>query len=84
MTLRPYARIKAWQIVSDTILSPGKQRTLTFQSQSDYNVVVNGKEYKDLIWWYKTPTVECSPIAGHLCFYNERVDIYIDGVKEVE
>ena len=24
----------------------------------DYNVVVDGKEYKDLIWWYKTPTLE--------------------------
>ena len=48
----------------------------------DYNVVVDGKEYKDLVWWYKTPTLECTPIAGHLSFYNEKVDIYIDGVKE--
>ncbi|MCJ1458862.1 hypothetical protein MMC28_009236 [Mycoblastus sanguinarius] len=47
-----------------------------------YNVVVNGKEYKDLVWWYKYPTTESTPIAGHMCFYNEKVDIYIDGVKE--
>ena len=45
----------------------------------DYNVTVNGKEYKDLIWWYKTPTLESAPIIGHLCFYNEKCDIYIDG-----
>lgn len=47
-----------------------------------YNVVVSGNEYKDLVWWYKTPTAESAPIAGHMCFYNEKVDIYIDGVKE--
>ncbi len=48
----------------------------------DYNVVVHGKEHKDLVWWYKTPTAESAPIAGLMCFYNEKVDIYIDGVKE--
>lgn len=43
---------------------------------------MNGKEFKDLIWWYKTPTLECSSIAGHLSFYNEQVDMYVDGVKD--
>ncbi len=28
------------------------------------------------------PTAESAPIAGLICFYNEKVDIYIDGVKE--
>ena len=51
-------------------------------AKKDYNVVVNGKEYKDLIWWYKTPILESALIAGHVCFYNEKVDLYIDGVKE--
>ena len=48
----------------------------------DYNVVVNGKEHKDLIWWYKYPTSESAPIAGHMCFYNEKVQIYVDGIEE--
>ena len=50
--------------------------------KKDYNVVVNGKEYKDLIWRYETPTLESALIAGYVCFYNEKVDIYIDGLKE--
>ena len=50
--------------------------------RKDYNVVVNGQEYKDLVWWYKYPTAESISIAGHMCFYNEKVDIYIDGEKE--
>lgn len=50
--------------------------------RTDYNVVVNGIEHKDLIWWYKYPTAESAPIAGHICFYNERVETYVDDVKE--
>ncbi|KAL9043647.1 MAG: hypothetical protein Q9214_003171, partial [Letrouitia sp. 1 TL-2023] len=47
-----------------------------------YNLNVNGKEIKDAIWWYRYPTAESAPIAGMACFYNEKVDVYIDGVKE--
>jgi uncharacterized protein (DUF427 family) len=47
-----------------------------------YNVNVNGKEYKDLVWYYVYPTAESAPVAGHLCFYNEKVDIWVDGVQE--
>jgi len=47
-----------------------------------YNVTVNGKEHKDAIWWYKHPIAESARIAGYVCFYNEKVDIFIDGVKE--
>ncbi|KAI0836050.1 DUF427-domain-containing protein [Hypoxylon sp. FL0890] len=38
-------------------------------------------EIKDLIWYYKTPTLECANIAGFLCFYHEKegVEITIDG-----
>ncbi|KAK5625277.1 hypothetical protein RRF57_000993 [Xylaria bambusicola] len=40
-----------------------------------------GKEQtlKDIIWYYKTPKLECAAIAGCLCFYNEKVDIELDG-----
>ncbi|OCK85698.1 DUF427-domain-containing protein [Lepidopterella palustris CBS 459.81] len=47
-----------------------------------YNVTVGGKEYKDIVWWYQYPTVESAAIAGALCFYNEKVDVWVDGVKE--
>jgi len=48
-----------------------------------YNIVIDGKEYKDHVWWYKFPLPESFQIASKVCFYNEKVDIYIDGVKEV-
>lgn len=47
-----------------------------------YHVVVNGKEYRDLVWYYRYPTSESMPIAGYMCFYNEKVDVWLDGKKE--
>jgi uncharacterized protein (DUF427 family) len=34
---------------------------------------------KDLIWFYPEPRPEAARIAGLLCFFNERVDIELDG-----
>ncbi|KAI1759863.1 DUF427-domain-containing protein [Hypoxylon sp. FL1150] len=36
---------------------------------------------KDLIWYYRTPTLECASITGCLCFYHEKegVEIELDG-----
>jgi uncharacterized protein (DUF427 family) len=47
-----------------------------------YHVQVNGKTYRDAVWYYRYPTPESAPVAGHLCFYNEIVDIWVDGEKE--
>jgi len=47
-----------------------------------YNVVIKGKEHKDLVWWYQYPTTESAAIAGLACFYNEKVDVFVEGVKE--
>ncbi|MCJ1307679.1 hypothetical protein MMC25_001327 [Agyrium rufum] len=47
-----------------------------------HSVVIEGKEFVDLVWYYKHPTRESAPVEGRLCFYNEKVDIYVDGVKQ--
>ncbi|KAK5989406.1 hypothetical protein PT974_10925 [Cladobotryum mycophilum] len=44
-----------------------------------YDVVVDGHEFKDIVWYYRVPTHESAGIAGLLCFYNEKVDIILDG-----
>jgi uncharacterized protein (DUF427 family) len=47
-----------------------------------WSVEVNGKTYDDLVWIYRTPLPESQKIAGLACFYNERVDLYVDGVLQ--
>ncbi|KAH6654034.1 hypothetical protein BKA67DRAFT_564011 [Truncatella angustata] len=49
-----------------------------------YDVVLGEKKDKvsrDVVWYYRNPTHESALVAGHLCFYNEKVDIELDGVK---
>ena len=51
---------------------------------SYFSVILNGKEFKDVVWWYKYPTAESARITGMICFYNEKVDTFIDGVLETK
>lgn len=36
----------------------------------------------DLVWIYRSPLPESQKIAGLACFYNEKVDLTIDGVPQ--
>ena len=47
-----------------------------------WSLQLNGKTHKDLIWIYRTPLPEAIKIAGMACFYNEHVDLYVDGVLQ--
>jgi uncharacterized protein (DUF427 family) len=38
------------------------------------------REYEDIAWSYSFPTRQVLPIAGLVAFYNEKVDIEVDGV----
>jgi uncharacterized protein (DUF427 family) len=44
-----------------------------------YSLTVNGTTYDNTVWWYRHPTLESVEIAGYVCFFNERVDLYVDG-----
>lgn len=45
-------------------------------------MTIDGKDYPDHIWWYEYPIAESAAIQGHVCFYNEKVDTYVDGILE--
>jgi uncharacterized protein (DUF427 family) len=42
---------------------------------------VNGKTHPDIAWSYDFPTRQLLPIAGLVAFYNEKVDIVLDGQR---
>jgi uncharacterized protein (DUF427 family) len=44
-----------------------------------WSLEVDGKVHEDLVWMYRLPTPESQKIAGLLAFYDERVDLYVDG-----
>ncbi len=43
-----------------------------------YSIKIGDKLHKDLVWYYRYPTLTCSKIQGLLGFLNEKVDIYED------
>jgi uncharacterized protein (DUF427 family) len=38
--------------------------------------------HPDLAWSYRMPLPESAKIAGMIAFYNEKVDLYVDGTAE--
>jgi uncharacterized protein (DUF427 family) len=44
-----------------------------------WSVEVDGQRFEDLVWIYRTPLPESQKIAGMACFYNEKVELIIDG-----
>lgn len=49
---------------------------------SYWTATIDGTEHPDIVWGYSTPLRESEPVAGLMCFYNEKVDIEIDGVAQ--
>jgi uncharacterized protein (DUF427 family) len=66
------------------LLRPSDRQThCPYKGTAGYwSVEVNGTLYDDLVWIYRTPLPESQKIAGLACFYNERVDLYVDGVLQ--
>lgn len=43
---------------------------------------VGGEIARDIAWGYPEPIPECPKIAGLICFFNERVDLYVDAESQ--
>jgi uncharacterized protein (DUF427 family) len=46
---------------------------------SYWSVDTGTRVHKDVVWIYRTPLPESQKVAGLACFYNERVEIFLDG-----
>jgi uncharacterized protein (DUF427 family) len=47
-----------------------------------WSLQVGDGVHDDLAWTYRAPTPESHKIAGLVAFYDERVDVYLDGVRQ--
>jgi uncharacterized protein (DUF427 family) len=56
---------------------PYKGRTTAYWSAQ-----LGGTTYDDIAWCYDFPTRHLQPIAGLVAFYDEKVDTYLDGVRQ--
>jgi uncharacterized protein (DUF427 family) len=64
----------------DLLTSTDRVSHCPYKGQAEYWAVrVGDKVIPDLAWSYRTPLPESQKIAGMVSFYNERVDLFIDG-----
>jgi uncharacterized protein (DUF427 family) len=49
---------------------------------SYFTATIDGAVYEDVAWTYVTPIPECPKIEQAVCFFNERVDLIVDGVEQ--
>lgn len=67
------------------LLEPSDSRTTCpYKGEAHYwNLRIGDTVHPDLVWSYPAPFAEVQKIAGLVCFYNEKVDIHVDGEPEV-
>lgn len=46
---------------------------------SYWSLRIGEQFFKNIVWSYLDPIPECSKIKGLMSFYNEKVDLYVDG-----
>jgi len=56
---------------------PYKGRTSAY-----WSVEAGGEVHADLAWSYDFPTRQLLPVAGLVAFYNEKVDVFVDGERQ--
>jgi len=64
----------------DVLLPSDKETQCPYKGTASYrSVKVGGETAEDLIWYYPEPIAAVTSIKDYLCFYNEKVDLEVDG-----
>jgi uncharacterized protein (DUF427 family) len=56
--------------------------TAAYWSVDTSSAAPGGRLHQDVVWIYRAPLPESQKVAGLACFYNERADIYLDGIRQ--
>ena len=71
----PLADVRAELLVP----SPHRSRCAYKGSAAYWHVRVHDRVEEDLVWSYPAPERDAEPVRDLLCFFNERVDLELDG-----
>jgi uncharacterized protein (DUF427 family) len=65
---------------SDLLVDSDKHTGCAYKGFASYKTVrTDGHDEQDVVWFYEDPRREAEPIKGYFAFFNERVDIEVDG-----
>jgi uncharacterized protein (DUF427 family) len=67
----------------DLLVATETQSHCPYKGQAEYwSARIGERLERDIVWSYRTPLPESERVAGLMCFYNERVDLFIDGERQ--
>jgi uncharacterized protein (DUF427 family) len=78
--LPPRYYITPEDVREDVLIKSEKNTQCPYKGvASYYSVEAGGRHVEDLVWYYPEPISEAAKIKGHLSFFNEKVDLEVDG-----
>ena len=67
---------------TELLVPSSSHTTCPFKGEASYwSVELDGRVHADIVWSYEQPIPAAAEIAGQMCFYNERVDLTVDGER---
>ncbi len=67
-------------VAMEYLVATDLQTACPYKGTAGYwNVETEGEVTENVVWGYTAPLRESAEIAGYVSFYNEKVDIYVDG-----
>ena len=81
--LPPRYYILPEDVREDVLLKSEKTTRCPYKGIASYwSVEIGGERVEDLVWSYQEPIPEAPKIRGLLCFFNEKVDLEVDGEEQ--
>jgi len=78
--LPPRWYIPPEDVRSDLLIDSDTRTICAYKGEASYWSARAGAELEvDLVWFYPEPRHDAARVAGYLAFFNERVDIEVDG-----
>jgi uncharacterized protein (DUF427 family) len=67
----------------DLLVESDKESHCPYKGQAEWwSVRAGDTVHPDLAWSYRTPLPESQKVTGLVAFYDEKVDVYVDGVLQ--
>ena len=77
--LPPRYYVPLTDVRMDLLRPSATQTHCPYKGTASYWSVQAGEQlHTDLVWIYRTPLPESQKVAGLACFYDEKVDVYLD------
>ena len=78
--LPPRYYIPPEDVREEALVESQKSTQCPYKGNASYwSIEARGERVDDLVWYYPDPIPEAARIEGHLAFFNEKVDLEVDG-----